>query len=664
MANEDSAFYLMGVMLGQSVNARVKSADLASTDAGKGAELVGFKQLGSGAVDRKSFDKLREFVDVKDFGAVGDGVTDDSDAVLKALQASSRIRFPESAAGYSINKKIEVDLLEDTIIDFNGQRLIFTDGRIKLNGEDVFTGRTLGANAARYDTAVTLSDASGLQRGDLLYINTAISPSSDWADTKKDLVRVAFVTGNVVTLSDRLNFHYTTSDTGLTVRAYRPRQLHLLNPHLDLVADDSDTTAHVMVYLEGLHNVLVDRPIIKGQVPFDRSDNIYRNGIWAVSCWSVSIRSPYYEAMSYPVGIYGGTRNVIETDVHAEYCHHGHADCGDWSSDYQLIGMQSVHCYQALNTHPVFRAHATSVNVRRDYGLSNWRCVGGGLSNVVIETISDDTQELPQFQNATMFPAYEYLYSDADFYCENVDFRTPNRITKPPFGVRFGRDVLISNTKANDIWTSFANRGDVQQLIWGEGNRLGLNRNKRSPSLLTTFCPVRVEGSNRLDAYLDSGIYHINPREHVVPHSSGRLACSGEIVTASPVDPTILTIRIHVNAFSDAAQADVVIGRIKLFAGVRHQNAGYFSTKEEWYNFGFNVSATSLLSFPTAPVFNSGTSGQDNESIDIAISNPTYAGVTQIGANGDHYVEFAVTVSSSRTVPMYSLSYDLELMKA
>jgi hypothetical protein len=59
-----------------------------------GASRVGFLQQGAGAVGRTLQDRGKDWVSVKDFGAVGDGVADDTAAIQAAINAHKALYLP------------------------------------------------------------------------------------------------------------------------------------------------------------------------------------------------------------------------------------------------------------------------------------------------------------------------------------------------------------------------------------------------------------------------------------------------------------------------------------------------------------------------------------------------------------------------------------------
>ena len=70
------------------------------------AGMITYKNDGTGAVVRTIKDKLSDTVSVKDFGAVGDGVTDDTAAIQSAINASYKVHIP--AGVYKITDTINV----------------------------------------------------------------------------------------------------------------------------------------------------------------------------------------------------------------------------------------------------------------------------------------------------------------------------------------------------------------------------------------------------------------------------------------------------------------------------------------------------------------------------------------------------------------------------
>lgn len=73
-----------------------------------GASLIGFLQSGTGAVLRTAQAKLRDQVSVMDFGAVGDGVTDDTAAIQAAQNTGKKVYFPKPTAFYKTTSAIQV----------------------------------------------------------------------------------------------------------------------------------------------------------------------------------------------------------------------------------------------------------------------------------------------------------------------------------------------------------------------------------------------------------------------------------------------------------------------------------------------------------------------------------------------------------------------------
>ncbi|MET3710422.1 hypothetical protein ABIC65_001102 [Sphingomonas trueperi] len=101
--------------------------------AAAGADAVGLKQTGTGAVLRTAQDKFRDIFNVKDFGAKGDGVTDDTASFNAALQAALLAKKSLSipAGQYMLSQKLTISSANRTSLIGEGRgisKLIWTSG--------------------------------------------------------------------------------------------------------------------------------------------------------------------------------------------------------------------------------------------------------------------------------------------------------------------------------------------------------------------------------------------------------------------------------------------------------------------------------------------------------------------------------------------------------
>lgn len=154
---------------------KVEASDLADTD---GSNLVGFLQAGTGATARTAEDKLQEIVSVKDFGAVGDGVTDDTAAITAAITYAKTLTCPHLVvpSGSYLISTLTFDLPNNSTLTCYGQFVTSTNSTaitIGAAGSNTFYLSVHGLSISR-SSADSTGTSTGIQLLSLVASNIHI----------------------------------------------------------------------------------------------------------------------------------------------------------------------------------------------------------------------------------------------------------------------------------------------------------------------------------------------------------------------------------------------------------------------------------------------------------------------------------------------------------
>jgi hypothetical protein len=228
---------------------------------------------------RTQKEKNEESLSVKDFGAVGDGVTNDTQAFKDAAAAGKTIFIP--IGDYIVNDSI--DFGEKMHVAFDPNAKVIANGSYSKEAVFVAKGNAqqtakLSANAEKGALSIMLTNTTGLQSGDLLCIFNPTNGSwSKHRDNYKagEFVIVSSVSGNTINLTKPLFDSYNVAD--VDIYKITPCSVNLNNPNIE-----SNGNALGLIKAEYALNPVVNNPKLSNSnnncLAFIRSVNGNING--------------------------------------------------------------------------------------------------------------------------------------------------------------------------------------------------------------------------------------------------------------------------------------------------------------------------------------------------------------------------------------------------
>ena len=191
------------------------------------SEQVTFLAAGTGAVQRTALTKFRDTVSVKDFGAVGDGVADDTAEINAALASGAKmVHFPSGnyKVSATLNIPVNVSIIGDgvnaSIID--GSAAVYanlTNGyHINVAAGTWTALPALTTNLVAGASSLAFASAPSVTQGNIICVYNPTNGS--WSGFRTyyragEYQRVAVVSGSAVTTQGSLYANYVAANVNL-----------------------------------------------------------------------------------------------------------------------------------------------------------------------------------------------------------------------------------------------------------------------------------------------------------------------------------------------------------------------------------------------------------------------------------------------------------------
>lgn len=600
---------------------------------------VSFLQAGTGAVTRTAQAKMRDVVSVRDFGAVGDMVADDTAAfnaaVASCVTTGKALLVPSGSYIYTGNLySLPITMMGE------GRPKIYVTGRFQFQTDNNILGNTtLSAGASVGATSISVTSATNFAAGQLVVIYDTTVMDSAYNRGSYTTGIVASVSGTTINLRDPLVYPLFSGAT-VTTRVAAAAHVSGIDFYMPAVPGSN---VYCLIYSGLVDSTLDDCRFFEPT----RQKSTLNNAFFAQQCYGLEVEDYYSDGPLYGISLIGGRQFNIRNTTMCEGRHPVVPSFG--ASNIEVDGLVTQKCSAALDGHIAFNISYRNV---REYNSTEWfalRALGVTLQNIQSEHVTAPSGS-PQLHDNFLTASYSSLNQLLDLEVDNFRIQGPGTAS---LDIAFGRNVRLQNCYWPGITLAISGGAalSVTSAYVDENSVFAQQGNTR-------MHVTNINGNQKkLDAVLNSGVYEIRTPRAFLDTAGYSAKCRGLIYpNASTANGAVINVKIFDDfGYAPAAYLRYVSGMLTLIV------SDVTGTRRLKYGFNHTIVSTSGITFDTAAVTNEAFPASANPS-SVTISNVTQAGQTQVGTSRfAHFVAFDVTFSLPSTPRFVEVKYELDL---